>query len=108
MDSHFRLWLRIENAALEVMSIQVRLTDATGQAGGGNIWRTRAGDAWMVGVWQGRRRLSPGYVTTLGTFSPGLITLDLYVDGGAVQPGQYYGIDVTTSDGRTLSRVLST
>ena len=104
-DGHFRLTLeapgRFGLATLSLWSANER-----GEKAGGQIWHTRNGNYWMLGVFRDGRQLNASHVASLGDF-PERVSLDLYANSsGWFNPGQWFLLELETTDGKVLRHLI--
>ena len=104
-DGHFRLTLEApERFALA--SLSVWSANEKGEKVGGQIWHTRNGGNWMLGVFRDGRQINASHVASLGEF-PGRVVLDLYANSsGWFNPGQWFLVEVEGADGKLARQTL--
>jgi hypothetical protein len=104
-DGHFRLTLNAPGRFV-LPSISVWSANEKGERTGGQIWHTKNGKNWMLGVFRDGRQINAGHVASLGEFS-GWVTLDLYANSsGWFNPGQWFLLEIETSDGQFVRQLL--
>ncbi len=104
-DGHFRLALELPDHQ-PVTSISVWSATDKGDKAGGQVWHSRNGGNWMLGVFRDGRQLNASHVASLGQFS-GQVVLDLYANSsGWFNPGQTFLVEVETDAGKVLSRTV--
>jgi hypothetical protein len=104
-DGHFRLTLDA-SGQFALATLSVWSSNEKGEKSGGQIWHTRNGSNWMLGVFRDGRQLNASHVASLGEF-PGRITLDLYANSsGWFNPGQWFLLEVESADGKVARQTL--
>lgn len=104
-DGHFRLTLEAPGK-FALASLSVWSTNEKGEKAGGQIWHTRNGDNWMLGVFRDGRQLNASHVVSLGEFA-GRVSLDLYANSsGWFNPGQWFLLEVEGADGKVARQTL--
>ena len=107
LDAHFRLQPTFSSWQ-DVDYVTLYSSDAAGNASGGQVWTTRAGSYWVLGVLANAMNLNAGYAATLGKFN-GTVTLDLYAgDSGWFTQGRTFVIEIglgTAQPGRQVVTV---
>jgi hypothetical protein len=104
-DGRFRLTVDLPDR-LSITSISLWSATEKGDKAGGQIWHSRNGSYWMLGVFRDGRQLNASHVASLGDFS-GSTAFDLYGNSsGWFNPGQAFLVEVETADGRVVSRTL--
>jgi hypothetical protein len=106
MDGHFLLGLNLP-AAIEIKSILIYSSDASGNPAGGQFWDTAATNYYILGLFDQGMQLNHNHVTSLGTFS-GYEQFDLYAaDSGWFENGNWFGVEVTLGDSTKLRELVS-
>jgi hypothetical protein len=104
-DGHFRLTLDT-SGRFALASLSVWSANEKGEKSGGQIWHTKNGNNWMLGVFRDGRQLNASHVANLGEF-PGRVTLDLYANSsGWFNPGQWFLVEAETTNGTTIRQTL--
>jgi hypothetical protein len=104
-DGHFRLTLEAPGKFV-LASLSVWSANEKGEKAGGQIWHTRNGDNWMLGVFRDGRQLNASHVASLGEFA-GRVSLDLYANSsGWFNPGQWFLLEVEGADGKVARQTL--
>ncbi len=92
-DAHFRVQANF-SFWQTVDYITLYSSDTSGNPAGGQVWQTKNGGYWILGVIANGMNLNAGFVPTLGTFN-GAVALDLYAgDSGWFNPGQTFTIEL--------------
>ena len=101
-DGHFRLILDLPGTQI-INSLSIWSATEKGDKSGGQIWHSRNGSYWMLGVFRDGRQINASHVATLGQFR-GTTEFDLYANSsGWFNPGQWFLLEVETGDGRILA-----
>ncbi len=101
-DGHFRLALELPDRQ-PVTSVSVWSARENGEKAGGQVWHSRIGSYWMLGVFRDERQLNASHIGSLGEMS-GKVTLDLHANSsGWFNPGQTFLVEVETDAGKVLS-----
>jgi hypothetical protein len=104
-DGRFRLTLDA-SGRFALPSLSVWSANEKGEKSGGQIWHTKNGNNWMLGVFRDGRQLNASHVASLGEFS-GRVTLDLYANSsGWFNPGQWFLLEIETADGQFVRQLL--
>ncbi|TXT20228.1 MAG: Dipeptide transport system permease protein DppC, partial [bacterium] len=104
-DGHFRLTLDAPGR-FALPSLSVWSANEKGEKSGGQIWHTKNGSNWMLGVFRDGRQLNASHVSSLGEF-PGRVSLDLYANSsGWFNPGQWFLLEMETADGRFVRQLM--
>ena len=104
-DGHFRLTLDAPGK-FALTSLSVWSANEKGEKAGGQIWHTRNGNNWMLGVFRDGRQLNASHVASLGEF-PSRVSLDLYANSsGWFNPGQWFLLEVEGADGKVARQTL--
>jgi hypothetical protein len=104
-DGHFRLTLDA-SGQFALASLSVWSANEKGEKSGGQIWHTRNGSNWMLGVFRDGRQLNASHVASLGEF-PSRVSLDLYANSsGWFNPGQWFLLEVEGADGKVARQTL--
>lgn len=105
LDGHFRLTLEAPDR-FSLTSLSLWSANEKGEKTGGQIWHTRNGGNWMLGVFRDGRQLNTSHVTSLGEFS-GRVVLDLYANSsGWFKPGQWFLLEVEDAGGKVTRQTL--
>jgi hypothetical protein len=97
-DGHFTVTLNTGGARRVVRFIMLQLANAQGRPVGNEVWDTRPGGYWILGVYRNGRRLNPTDVDITDTVV-GFARYELYGNAGSFRPGQYFRITVGFADG---------
>jgi hypothetical protein len=104
-DGRLRLTLDLPDRQA-ISSISLWSANEQGDKAGGQIWHSRNGSYWMLGVFRDGRQLNTSHVASLGEFS-GSIAFDLYANSsGWFNPGQTFLVEVETGDGKVARQTL--
>ena len=104
-DGHFRLTLDA-SGRFALASLSVWSANEKGEKSGGQIWHTKNGNNWMLGVFRDGRQLNASHVANMGEF-PGRVALDLYANSsGWFNPGQWFLVEVESADGKVARQTL--
>lgn len=104
-DGHFTLTLDLPERT-PISSISLWSATEKGDRAGGQVWHSREGSYWMLGIFRDGRQLNATHVQSLGEFS-GKVVLELYANSsGWFNPGQSFLLEVAGADGRLLSQTL--
>ncbi|MGC5325929.1 hypothetical protein [Brevibacillus sp. SYSU BS000544] len=104
-DGHFKLSLDLAKD-IEIKAMWVRTTDKAGKINYHGTWKTsKEGIGYLLGIYEDNKVLNPEFKTTLGTFKKGKHTFDLYGtdNNGGIKEGEYYYIELITSEGNISS-----
>ncbi|MFC5702573.1 copper amine oxidase N-terminal domain-containing protein [Cohnella faecalis] len=107
-DGHLSLLIDA-GAGTEIKSITMKTADANGKDTNHGIWKTwkeASGDIGnMLAVVQDGKIVNTTFQPTLGSFK-GVAQLELYAsDNNGMKPGEYYYLEIATSDGIVKSAV---
>jgi hypothetical protein len=104
-DGHFRLSLDA-SGRFALATLSVWSANEKGEKSGGQIWHTRNGSNWMLGVFRDGHQLNASHVPSLGEF-PSRVSLDLYANSsGWFNQGQWFLVEVETTNGTTIRQTL--
>jgi tetratricopeptide (TPR) repeat protein len=104
-DGHFRLVLEAEGR-FAIASLSVWSANERGEKTGGQVWHTKNGSYWMLGVFRDGRQLNTSHVPSLGELS-GRVALDLYANSsGWFNPGQWFLLEMETVDGHFVRQSI--
>jgi hypothetical protein len=104
-DGRFRLVLEAEGR-FAISSLSVWSANERGEKTGGQVWHTKNGSYWMLGVFRDGRQLNASHVDRLGEFT-GRVVLDLYANSsGWFNPGQWFLLEMEGTDGRVVRQTL--
>lgn len=104
-DGHFKLSLDLAQD-VEIKAMWVRTTDKAGKVNYHGTWKTtKEGIGYLLGIFEDNKVINPEFKNTLGTFKKGKYTFDLYGtdNNGGVKEGEYYYIELITSEGSIIS-----
>ena len=106
-DGHFRLTLDAPGK-FALTSLSVWSANENGEKSGGQIWHTKNGNNWMLGVFHDGRQLNASHVANLGEF-PGRVELDLYTNSsGWFNPGQWFLVEAEIANGMANGKANGT
>jgi hypothetical protein len=104
-DGRLRLTLELPDRQA-VSSISLWSATEKGDKAGGQVWHSRNGSYWMLGVFRDGRQINASHVASLGEFSGGT-AFDLYANSsGWFNPGQSFLVEVETGDGKVARQIL--